>query len=303
MAILIKKPVFFIGMPRSGTTVVFETFSTHEQLGWISNYSARFPYWPITNVIRLLLDNQLWSIRGRRQQYGRRSLLRSILPKPQEAYPFWQAYCGPDFLWEFHLRQQTLRQNELNRLREVLQKTLTYQDKTRLAAKLTGPPRIGYLTALFPDAIFIHIIRDGRAVVDSLLRVDFWRDKGGLQRPFWRGALTENDLEDWERLGRGPVALASLEWKNVIKCTRQEAVSLEPGRYMELTYETFVADPGGSLGHLYESCGLGLSEKTRGYLRAMPKLQNMNNKYLERPAAEIDEMNKIMGNMLLELGY
>ena len=68
-----------------------------------------------------------------------------------------------------------------------------------------------------------------------------------------------------------------------------------PGSYMELKYETFVADPAGCLGHIYEICELGLSEKCLELLRALPRLENMNNKYLERPEAEIDEMNKIMG--------
>lgn len=303
MDALIERPIFFIGMPRSGTTVVFENFSMHEQLGWLSNYSARLPHWPVANVARLALDNAVWSLRGRKQQYGPHSLMLSVLPKPQEAYPFWQTYCGADFLWEFNLRPDALDDAGRDALRRMLHKTLVYQGRSRFSAKLTGPSRIGYLRSIFPDAMFVHVIRDGRAVVDSLLRVSFWRDKGGLERPFWRNALSEAQIGEWERSGKNPAALASYQWLNVITSTRNEAAGIGRDHYVEVKYEDFVSDPGPVLRRLYEWCGLEISDKLAGELKSIARLKNMNSKYLERPEAEIKEMDRIMGVQLAGLGY
>ena len=38
-----EKPIFFIGVPRSGTTIIYEQFSKHSDLAWLSNFSAKYP--------------------------------------------------------------------------------------------------------------------------------------------------------------------------------------------------------------------------------------------------------------------
>ena len=40
--------------------------------------------------------------------------------------------------------------------------------------KLTGWPRAGFLHAVFPDARFVNVVRDGRAVANSWLQMDWW---------------------------------------------------------------------------------------------------------------------------------
>ena len=76
-------------------------------------------------------------------------------------------------------------------------KQLLVRKRNRLLIKITGWPRIGYLNEIFSDAKFIHILRDGRAVANSLINVEFWR---GWQCPQnWRfGRLTEKQQKEWE---------------------------------------------------------------------------------------------------------
>lgn len=294
----LSRPIFFIGMPRSGTTVIFEAFAVHKQLGWVSNYSSRFPRLPILNYVLRLAENRIWSFRGSKQQYGKASLSNRILPKPQEGYPFWETYCGEKFLWDFCLEPRA-NQQEAQALRSVLDKTLKYQGRSRLATKLTGPPRISYLRSIFPDAMFVHVVRDGRAVVDSLLRVDFWREKGGFDGPFWNGALSDSDISEWETYDRSALAIASIEWRNVITGIRDEAATLGPGDYHEIKYEDYIADTAESISRLYTGCGLNASFSHKLH----PQLSNMNEKYMERSPDEIKCMQDIMGSYLLELGY
>jgi len=299
----LSRPVIFIGMPRSGTTIVFEQFVRFSEFGWITNYSARFPKWPIVNILRLFLDNSFIRLRGSKQQYGGWSFLRSLLPKPQEAYPFWEEYCGSEFLWKFDLQGDGLSDAARDKVSSVLNSTIRYQGKSRLAAKLTGPSRIDYLRTLFPDAIFVHVIRDGRAVVDSLLRVDFWRDKGGLDKPFWNNALSDNDIEEWDARGRAPVVLAAIEWRNVIVCTRREGASLDDKSYMEVRYEDFVENPSAVLHSLYEATGTSVPSWAAGKVDTLTPLSNMNKKYLDRSDEDIKQMDIIMGELLENLGY
>jgi hypothetical protein len=116
---------------------------------------------------------------------------------------------------------------------EVLQESSpsTYSDAIRevyeLYAKKHGKPRYGdktprysihipLLTSLFPDARFIHIIRDGRDVSLSLMDV---------------------------RLGRGHVREAARLWRSRVKAARRSGQQVGPSRYREIRYEDLVDDP------------------------------------------------------------
>src|SRR5213078_3203453 len=90
----------------------------------------------------------------------------------------------------------------------------------RLLVKITGWPRVGYLRAIFPDARFIHLIRDGRAVANSLIHTDFWRGWAGPSKWQW-GEMGAEHHEEWERHGRSFVALAGIQWKIMMGAIRQ----------------------------------------------------------------------------------
>lgn len=63
---LLDKPIIFIGLGRSGTTIISEIIFQHEDLAWPSNYQNRFPDDVRINRIRPLLDNRFWRIRGQK---------------------------------------------------------------------------------------------------------------------------------------------------------------------------------------------------------------------------------------------
>jgi hypothetical protein len=75
-------------------------------------------------------------------------------------------------------------------------------------------PRISFLYAIFPDARFVHVLRDGRAVANSRLNASFWKGWHGLN--IWGGQMPEHYRQEWERHRRSFVALAGIEWKTHI---------------------------------------------------------------------------------------
>jgi hypothetical protein len=80
----------------------------------------------------------------------------------------------------------TLKKKEA--IQNVVAQMLT-RKRNRLVVKITGWPRIGFLKEIFPDAKFIHILRDGRAVANSYINVPFWWGWRGLANWRW-GPLT-----------------------------------------------------------------------------------------------------------------
>lgn len=80
-------------------------------------------------------------------------------------------------------------------------------------------------------------------MVGSLLDVDFWREGGGLERPWWNGVITAGEEAEWERWERSPVAMAALQWRRVIVVTEEETIGLGKNGFLEVRYEDFVIEP------------------------------------------------------------
>lgn len=300
--VAVTAPVFFIGMPRSGTTVIFEAFARHPRLGWPSNFNRSYPTHPWLNASRRVLDNSLVNAYGHKNQYGRKGKLSYYLPQPSEAYNFWNAVTEPDFSRDW-MRKRAAPPQVAEHTRSAATSILRWQGKHRFTAKLTGPSRIEYLSSIFPDAYFIHVIRDGRAVVDSLLRVDFWQARGGFEGPFWRGGLDEKDNAMWEENDRDPGVLTGLQWRKVIEVARLEAANI-PGHYMEVRYETLMKEPHEEITRMFMFCGLNDESRAHRQIRRGAKFHNMNNKFRENFDAEyLAKLTPSMQPLLQELGY
>jgi hypothetical protein len=299
----LKAPVFFIGFPRSGTTIIFETFVRVPEFGWLANYAEMWPGFVSANILCRLLDNRFIHLRGHKKQYGKALLGNRFLPQPVEAYEFWDYFTGINFSRDY-LLGKTADAAACSRVHSALQRTMKYQGKHRFVTKLTGPGRIKYLSSMFPDAKFVHVIRDGRAAVESLLRVDFWREKGGMGAPFWANGLDAESIRDWEKSGKDPVVLAAHQWKQVIESTRDEASTLAESQYLEVKYEDFVASPQVVSSNLLVWSGLdGVVESTTAEV-GVSGFADMNHKYLEiLNKDQIAGMNRIMASVLEQLGY
>ena len=92
--------------------------------------------------------------------------------------------------------------------------------------------RIPQIAASYPDAWFVHIVRDGRDVARSAAQVPFF------------------DLAD-------PVAAAGM-WQDFVRAARRGAPSAT--RYREVRYESLYADPVGHMRALFAWVGLGDDE-------------------------------------------
>ncbi len=294
----VEKPVFFVGMPRSGTTVIFEVFAARRDVAWFSQHAERAPWLPQVALLSRMADISP----AMRRSVGRTDQVRSWLEKarigPNEAYAVWERCCGKRFLYDY-LLGATATDEERDCLRRVVSQTLRFHGKPRFAAKITGPGRIGYLRSIFPDARFIHVVRDGRAVVRSLLRVYFWKDTWRMNEPAWQNGLTETDLAAWAKAGRSPLALAAVQWSRVTQSIREEAASVAPGAYAEIRYEDFVKAPGETLNRIAEAAEMPPSPEAEAFLERRVHLRDMN--YQWQTTFTPEEIETATGLMKAEL--
>ena len=59
---------------------------------------------------------------------------------------------------------------------------MKYQGKREFIAEYSGWSRIAFFNEIFPHCRFIHIVRDGRAVANSLLNVSYWKGWEGIHK-------------------------------------------------------------------------------------------------------------------------
>lgn len=274
-------PIFMIGMGRSGTSVLSEAISVHDDLAWISNIVKWIPCVPQLSALNRVTEiKSLGNIlRGKKkQQSGFLSSIRRILPRSDEAYPVWDRLCG-EFFSKSYLLEESLEAQQRDRVREYFQILCKAHGKARLFAKFTGPPRIRFLNQVFPDAHYIHVVRDPRAVVSSLLKVNFWKNGKGQDEPWWAPGFGDDNMRIWRESGKKSTILAALQWKRVEELTAMESASLPNDQFMTVRYEDFVEQPHAMLADVFKRFQLAPSKRAHDYLENAGRLINMNHKY------------------------
>lgn len=270
----LKNPLIFIGSGRSGTTIISEIVFRHESLAWPSNYQVLFPGVPKVNLLRRLFDNKFWHLQGQKQQLNEVSKFNKYFFKPAEAYPFWEHITGKriDFSRGFLLNEKATPE-ECERIRTAFSRLVHYQGRQRLAFKITGPSRIGYLTSIFPDAVFINIVRDAVPTIKSWLNVDFWQDKGKHQL-WWEGAYSKEE-EAWAKQNSDqPELLGALQYKKLMDVTNEEIRTYKV-KCLTVRYEDFVQDPATEIHRIMDFADLNLSAAVENYLSKL-KIYNQN---------------------------
>lgn len=157
--------------------------------------------------------------------------------------------------------------------------------------------RIDYLRRVFPDARFIHVIRDGRAAVSSIvtqIRSRAQRRKqpmGGFCRPpGWRALLREDLVEQ-----------TALQWQAIVRHVRERRARL--GRdYCELRYEELCARPREIYRGLFEFAGLAAGAAQLAGVPEHP-LERSDGWRERLTAQEIANVEKTAGDLLADLGY
>jgi omega-hydroxy-beta-dihydromenaquinone-9 sulfotransferase len=257
-----EPPIFIIGHWRTGTTLLHELLIHDERFGYPNYYQCLAPTdfllteGLITKYMKFLMpahrpmDNMKIGFDRPQEDEFALCLLGAGSPYDTIAFP-----NRPPQSQEF-LELVNLPPRQLRRWRRIFKnylRTLTCKLKKRLVLK--SPPhtaRIAVLKEMFPDALFLHIVRDPYVVYPST--VNLWRtlyETHGFQKPTFVG-LEEHVLETYvrmyERLEEGKKLLA-------------------PERFHELRYEDLVKDPATELRKVYDRFGLG------GFDRFQPRLE------------------------------
>ncbi len=283
----ILKPLIFIGSGRSGTTIISEIVFRHEELAWPSNYQERFPTLPSINLLRNLFENKLWHLQGQKRQLNKVSAFNKFLFKPAEAYTFWEYLTGPSINFsKGFLINDHATEIDIIKIHSAFNKLVNYQCKRRLACKITGPARMAYLTSIFPDAVFINIVRDPLPTINSWLNVDFWQDKGKHQL-WWTGAYSKKE-EEWAAANADkPELLAAMQYRKLQDVTATE-IKTNIGQCLTVRYEDFVKNPAITVNTILDFADLKKSKQVEDYLSGI----NIYDQNKTKTAAHSEDSDK-----------
>lgn len=164
----------------------------------------------------------------------------------------------------------------------------------RFLTKYTGWPRAGFIRRIFPDARFIHIMRDGRDVAYSLMQQSWWHGWQGPDQWRW-GQLDPFEYETWKTHGRSFFVLAGLQWSRLEKAYRSAG-----NRYLMMTvrYEDLCDSPDATIREICKFAELPLTETT------IAALKSANGKWRhEIHQCEQADFDRVLGSTLREFGY
>jgi hypothetical protein len=200
-----NRPIFIFGCPRSGTTLLSLMLHAHSRIAMppetrflMPVYRRRATFGDLTDIEnrRALARYILWTRGNKFRHLG--------LPRPRVRR---QIVAGPPTIG--------------SAVGAVHRSYAARFGKERWGDKLpTYFRNVDAIRALFPDAQFIHLIRDGRDCVASLKRMSWWK---------------QSSID------------AMALWTHSIDCGSRAARRLPADSFYSLRYEQLVTDPRGEL--------------------------------------------------------
>jgi Sulfotransferase family len=194
---------FIVGCGRSGTTLVRAILDSHPELAVV--HESRFIPSMLSDRDRLERDGGLDLDRFVEDLFSRRTVASRV--------DTWDV--GRE---ELRAELEAARPGDVpSAIRVVYRAYADRRGKPLYGDKTPGYVRwIDVIGEAFPEARFVHVVRDGRDVALALREVDF---------------------------GPADLVQAAHTWRRKVLGARQAGQGLGPERYLELRYEDLVRDP------------------------------------------------------------
>jgi hypothetical protein len=294
-----EAPVFIIGHWRSGTTMLHELLVLDPRHSYPDTYacfapnhflvSRRLIAWWLKYLMpsRRPMDNMPvgWDY----PQEDEFALCSMGIPSPylKFAFPNHAPAC-PEYLDLKGLSPEAL--DRWKRGFVWFLKCLTLRNPKRIVLK--SPPhtaRIDVLLELFPNARFVHIVRNPYVVFPSTVKAwtRFYRDQGA-QVPKFEG-LEEHVLATFERM------------YEAFEASRGR---IDPSRFCEIRYEDLVKDPVGQMRAVYETLGLtGFQDVLPAFEQYAARAAGYKTNRYQLAANVRDEITRRWGSFIRKYGY
>ena len=228
----LDRPIFVIGAPRSGTSLLYAVLRS----------SPALAHWP------------------------------------GEAHEVWEADHHPALRgWDSNaLTAADAEVGAAARIRRSF--FLVAGSRRRLVDKTPrNALRVSFVDALFPDARYVHLVRDGRENVNSLINA--WRTPRyrtyrlpephaipGVDPNWWKFVL----YPGWEQDRAGPLeVVCARQWTSSNDCALRDLSGVSDARYVRVRYEDIVDDPERAIAGVVDFLGVAFDAGMRAKAAAV----------------------------------
>ncbi len=295
-----RGPVFIGGTGRSGTTVLARLLGQHPRI-FVYRWETQLIAAP-GGLIDLLRNLHDVGARKRFSQQMRGPWFQRVLyaGQPEE----YKAGLCADLSWEEIEPVLAIFENlvklggdQIHPFRlgaeflDVLSRPAVRRAKAHRWGEKT-PRNIFYiaqLRQLFPNLRFVHILRDGRDVVASMLENGFWPIAPSPEYPGtlrFRGKMSFEKAVDY--------------WVEMLKIARHSAAQVPPENYLEIRLEDLAKDPAASLKRLMDFLDEPLTEELLQFDLSRARAGRWRR---DLSAAQIRYFHRHAGEVLEREGY
>jgi|TARA_B100000315_G_scaffold112476_1_gene103050 hypothetical protein len=277
-------PIFVFGSPRSGVTLLENILGIHPELAWLSQYNNLPTERVGISYINRLYDLPMIGSLLYESAWKKKIIGTHHLPIPTEAWNFWIKFL-PNFnkgvkAMESHPPSaKDMSNNEAITIQKIISKLTQSQGKDRFFATYGDFPRIDYLSKAFPDALFIHLIRDGRAVCESYFRVNqLGLYNSWAERDRWFDNMPELWRKQFYKQYHNIFCFSVYRWMYFLDLCNEESLGLPSERFLQISYEDIVKKPIKSIQRIQSFAQLSYSSKIERYIERVPPI-NCNRKW------------------------
>lgn len=261
---VLTRPVFIVGCGRSGTTILGKLLSQHAQLAYLNEPRHIWRHEPQTDI---------WSENSNLN--GGKLVL-----------------TADDF-----------SEVAATRIHTAFAVEVRIQGKHRLVEKLPiNSFRIEFINRLFPEALFIHIIRNGIEVAHSIAELSDRKPWFGYKEYKWHLLVKyaiQKGYGSLVDLCTDNILRGMLEWRLSVLSALEGFNNLSDSRKLEIRYEDLIQDP------------LSICKSLENFIGVKPdnEMQAFAVTKINRKVRSVDltsihhSMYQIGGNLLAELGY
>lgn len=232
-----SRVAFLVGAGRSGTTLLYKLLCLHPQIAYISNYENRIRWFPdgmAGGWVAGRLEDKLsaWFHKGGNAYFINRPWLKKIFPTPHEGESVFKSSGVPLFPAADYMPDAPTGARLRRRFEQIRKRSGA---SVFLSKRTANNRRIRQLSAIFPAARYVHLVRDGREVAQSLSTVEWWDG-----HTVWWDGRTPLQME---QAGEARLAVCARNWAREMQELRVQLAPIDRDKLLELRFEDLLGDP------------------------------------------------------------
>lgn len=269
----LDRPVFVLGAPRSGTTLLYR----------ILRRSPHLAHW-----------------------------------QPSEAHEVWELDHHPALRgWDSNVLTASDADGSTAKRIHRSFYTVAGPRKRFIDKTPRNTLRIPFVDAIFPDAIYVFLQRDGRENVNSLINA--WRSPRyrvyelpephripGADPKWWKFVL----YPGWQEDSGGPLeVVCAKQWKIANDYSLDGGARIDPERWVTVKYEDLIDDPAAEVARIMDRIGVAMDDSVRSAAAAVSSTPvNVvtppeKGKWKRENPAEIERIIPLIAPTMKRLGY